>query len=578
MSAKRYLSMACLASLVIMAGALSGCGSSSSEPNVPAESYPNSDLLVSGSWLASHLSDAGQTIIDIRGTQDYAAGHISGAISVPVSPGGTFDIGAGGDGTNNTDLKPIEEIAGTLGSVGISPSATLILYGKNMDMNVGRMFWMLEYLGATDVRILDGGYDAWTQDGRSTSTTATSAAPTTFTARPVVTRLSTKGDVLAHYQDTERYVVVDSRNATDPTGTMTGMLAPFDAGHIPNAVNVLVGDFTNTNGRTKSYADLQTLLGEKGIHDGQTVIAHCYVGYRSGLEYFYFRLLGYNASNYDGSWAEWIVAPVGPISSFGNLLTPGAWLEANLAATNQAIVDVRAAEPYAAGHIPGAINLPITLGSGLFDQGGEGSSATDLKPISEIADILGAAGVGERTRIIVYGQNIDMLAGRMFWMLEYIGATDVRMLDGGYDKWTADGRSTSTSADALPATTFTPDLVQSRMALKGDVYVHYADTRTYAIVDSRNATDFAAKHIPNAINLLVGDFVNADQTVRSHDELKALLDAKGITQGKAVITHCYVGYRSAQHYFVFRLMGFDVSNYDGSWVEWVADPTMPTAS
>ena len=105
----------------------------------------------------------------------------------------------------------------------------------------------------------------------------------------------------------------------------------------------------------------------------------------------------------------------------------------------------------------------------------------------------------------------------------------------------------------------------------------YADTANYTVVDSRNASDYTAKHIPNAINILIGDFLNADNTVKSYSDLKSLLDGKGITTGKTVITHCYVGYRSGQEYFIFRLMGFNVSNYDGSWTEWSADPTLPTA-
>ncbi|MDP2725770.1 MAG: rhodanese-like domain-containing protein, partial [Syntrophales bacterium] len=162
--------------------------------------------------------------------------------------------------------------------------------------------------------------------------------------------------------------------------------------------------------------------------------------------------------------------------------------------------------------------------------------------------------------------------------LEYLGAADVHLLDGGYDKWVSDGRTTPiTATPSLPAATFTPTVVTSRLAVKADALAHYADTTTYAIVDSRNASDFNTKRIPNAINILTGDFLNADNTVKSYSDIKALLDGKSITVGKTVITHCYVGYRSAQEYFIFRLMGFNVSNYDGSWTEWSADPTLPTA-
>ena len=149
------------------------------------------------------------------------------------------------------------------------------------------------------------------------------------------------------------------------------------------------------------------------------------------------------------------------------------------------------------------------------------------------------------------------------------------MLDGGYDKWLSDGRATVTAVPTLSAATFTPAVDGSKLATKAQVLAHYADA-TYAVVDSRDAADYAAKHIPNAKNMLIGAFLNADNTVKSYADIKALLAANGITT-QTIITHCYVGYRSGQEYLMFRLMGSNVSNYDGSWTEWSADPTLPTA-
>ena len=556
---------------------LAGCGSSVDDKTVAA-TYQNSRLLVSESELVGNLSAANQVIVDVRSAAVYATGHIPGAINLTVSSGGQFDIGTGGNGITNTDLKPAATIATILGAAGVANSAKIVLYGQNVDASTGRMFWMLEYLGAADVRVLDGGYDKWVKDGRTTATAATTLATATFTPALVSSRLATKADVLAHYTDLATYAIVDSRDATDLTGTKTGANLAYDAKHIPNAINILTGDFLNTDNTVKSYSDLKAFLDGKGITAGKTVITHCYVGYRSAQEYFIFRLMGYNVSNYDGSWAEWNADPTLPTASHNVLLTPGTWLAANLTSANQVIIDVRDSATYAKGHIPGSINLAVTPGAGLFDIGGTGINNTDLQPVAMIAATLGAAGVSNTTRIIVYGQNVDMLPGRMFWMLEYLGDGDVHLLDGGYDKWVADGRATSTTATPpLAAATFTPAVVTSRLALKADVLAHYADTATYGVVDSRNASDFTTKHIPSAINILTGDFLNSDNTVKSYNDIKAWLDGKGITVGKTVITNCYVGYRSSQEYFIFRLMGFNVSNYDGSWTEWSADPTLPTA-
>lgn len=100
----------------------------------------------------------------------------------------------------------------------------------------------------------------------------------------------------------------------------------------------------------------------------------------------------------------------------------------------------------------------------------------------------------------------------------------------------------------------------------------------YAIVDARNAPDYQAARIPNAINILIGDFLNTEFTMKTALEIDALLLSRGIDRDKIIYTHCYIGYRSSQEYFVFRLMGYTVAQYDGSWTEWAADPSTPKES
>lgn len=260
------------------------------------------------------------------------------------------------------------------------------------------------------------------------------------------------------------------------------------------------------------------------------------------------------------------------------LLVSGEILAANLTVPDQVIVDTRSADLYTAGHIPNAISLPVAPGGGTFDIGGTGTDKTDLKPAADIAAVLGAAGLTSATRIVVYGADIDWLVGRMFWMLEYVGATEVVMLDGGYAKWTTDARPVSTTATTLAAATFTPAVVPSILVTKADVLAHYNDTAHYTVVDSRNYVDYVALRIPHAVNILVGDVLNTDFTMKTQPELEALFASKGISHDKFVYTHCYVGYRSSQGYFVFRLMGYDVAHYDGSWTDWNADPSTPKES
>ena len=584
---KRRMAIFSLALMALVILALVGCGSSSdskSDPVVltPASSeYPNAGLLVTAASVEENLDNENMVVIDVRSSDDYNEGHIPGAINIPVAWGGApFDDASGSHTAADWqyyDLKSVSDIAAYLGSKGVSNTQTIVVYGPDVDPQTGRMFWMLEYLGASDVHVLDGGYSKWIADGRSTTTAETTLNAATFTPTVTASRLATKAYVLAHYADTANYAVVDSRDAADAgPAVSTGSWLQYNTQHIPNAVNILIGDFLNNDKTVKSYGAIRTLLDGKGITDGKTVITNCYVGYRSAQHYFIFRLMGHNVSNYDGSWSEWNADP-SYLPRETSLIVSGTWLNANLAAANQVIIDVRQSTDYNAGHIPGAINIPMAWGGAPFDQDTAGWQHFELLPAATIAGVLGNAGISNTNRIVVYGANADnfILPGRMFWMLEYLGATDVRVLDGGYEKWASDGHSTSTTATTLAAATFTPAVFAARLSSKADVLAHYADTANYAVVDSRDNAHYATSHIPNAINILIGDFLNADNTVKSFTDLKTLLDGNGVTAGKTVIAHCYVGYRSAQEYLMFRVMGFNVSHYDGSWNEWISDPAGP---
>lgn len=534
---------------------LASCGGGTTTTTTTTP-YPNAVLLVSGTSLNSALSASAsnQVIIDVRSATLYSAGHITNAINIPNSA-----LNA------TSNALDVTTAVAALSAAGVSNTAKIIVYGADVDGNAGWVFWALEYLGAPDVHILDGGYTKWVADGRPTVTTATTLPATTFTATVNASKLATKADVVANYANTANYSIIDSRNYSDATNNN------FVTTHIPNAVSILVGDFLNGDKTVKSFADIKTLLDANGVTAGKTVITHCYVGLRSAQEYFMLRLMGFPVSNYDGSWTEW-AADATPLPTQTSLLVSAAALNVN--AANQVIIDTRSAADYAAGHITNAINLlPSALDT----------SATShvLNTASAVAAVLGAAGISSTATIIVYGKGDPAVdfggPERVFWALEYLGGGKVvSILDGGYTKWVADGRSVVSTATTLPATTFTaPAVVAARLATKADVVPNHTNTAAYAIVDSRFNADHVIGHIPNAINIVMTDFLNADDTTKSKADIKTLLDAKGVTAGKTVITHCYVGYMSAQGYFMLRIMGFNVSNYDGSWTEWAADTTLP---
>ena len=111
------------------------------------------------------------------------------------------------------------------------------------------------------------------------------------------------------------------------------------------------------------------------------------------------------------------------------------------------ILDARSADAYNDGHIPGAISMPWQQFS---------DAGLNLKPVGELEALLGAAGIKRNTWMIIYDDTTASwgAAGRLFWMFEYLGCENVRILDGGWDKWVADGNQPETTANTRKAATF----------------------------------------------------------------------------------------------------------------------------
>ncbi len=247
------------------------------------------------------------------------------------------------------------------------------------------------------------------------------------------------------------------------------------------------------------------------------------------------------------------------------------------ATSNKIIVDTRSADAYAAGHIPGAINLQWQTFA-LWD-----GSAPDgtLLPVEELAATLGAVGIASDANIVFYDDTVSSWgsAGRFFWMLEYLGCTTAQVLNGGWDKWVADGLPTETAENQLATTTFSPQLNSAVMAQKEHI-AQRIDDSDFVSVDTRTDEEYIGwalygeargGHIPNAVQLPYEWYYNADKSILSYTDLKELLESRGITTDKEVVAYCTAGIRSGFFYFLGRLMGYtQVANYDGSMWDWAA--------
>jgi len=254
-----------------------------------------------------------------------------------------------------------------------------------------------------------------------------------------------------------------------------------------------------------------------------------------------------------------------------SLLTTVEELRAKIGAPNLCIIDVRPAENYARGHIPGATHFDL-FGLSLVDTG-----EAPLKAFMfMIHHVLELRGVSENKEVVFYEDNSGMRAARGVWFLEFYGHPNGKILDGGFKAWQAAGAPVSTEADIPKAAAFKVNERRDVLATAGDV-LRSLNKKDVAILDTRSAGEYFGTHvraarggaIPGAIHIEWTENLDASGKFKSNTELKAIYDKAGITPDKEVVSYCQGGYRAAHSYVALRLLGFPkVRNYIGSWKEW----------
>ena len=233
---------------------------------------------------------------------------------------------------------------------------------------------------------------------------------------------------------------------------------------------------------------------------------------------------------------------------------------------------------YETGHIPGAVK--IDWHTDLNDE-----VTRDYVDGEAFAALVASKGISRDSTVVIYGDKSNWWAAYALWVFTLFGHEDVRLLDGGRDKWIAEGRALSTvTTVATPADYPVVERNDAPIrAFKDDVLAHFGKP----LIDVRSTEEYTGQrthmpaypeegalrggHIPTAASIPWARAAAGDGTYRNRGELEALyLGEAGLNEGDDVVAYCRIGERSSHTWFALKyLLGFEtVRNYDGSWTEW----------
>jgi len=220
------------------------------------------------------------------------------------------------------------------------------------------------------------------------------------------------------------------------------------------------------------------------------------------------------------------------------------------------VIDVRREDDYNHDHIPTAVNLPLA------------NLLSDDSP-ERVLKLMNSMGIDNETPVVVYGDTFGALASRVAWTFEYLGHSDVTLLETTYSNWKSLGLESDSNIPEIHPKDHSMNLQPDILATSD--YLENAKQRDDVIlIDNRERLNYLEQHIPGAISLPYRTLATEDKILRPKDDMKRLLENRGITGNSEIITYCgSVGTLSGLAYYALKSVGLpNAKLYVRSFQEW----------
>jgi len=289
---KKFLAVLAVMTLLV------GCSKVSVRTDQQYDEFKQPNHIVSVDYLIENKEEV--IILDARGTDAHAKGHIPNALPVAWQMMSDMNHSLGEQGWGNIlDAKALSEV---IANLGITKDSEVIVYADTLNGwgEDGRIVWTLTQAGI-DAKMLDGGFNAWSVNGHEVSKEEVTTTKSDFTLES----LNKDNSILtAELKDNyDNYVVIDTRDIKEYEGAQK--YGEARGGHLPNAIHVDFKQFLKADGTLESAETIEAVLSEAGIKKSDKLVTYCTAGIRSGHEQVILSMLGYDAKNYEDGFYYW---------------------------------------------------------------------------------------------------------------------------------------------------------------------------------------------------------------------------------------------------------------------------------